>query len=198
MQLEFWFDPASTYAYLTAMRIESLAADAGIGVDWRPFLLGPVFQAQGWNTSPFNLYPAKGRYMVRDIERITAERGLGFRLPDPFPAYSLHAARIATVAGEAGWAGPFVRSMFIAEFDEGRDIADGAVLRNLVAAILEAGHPDAVAAAATSDATKALLRQRTEQAQAYGIFGAPTLRTPDGEMFWGDDRLEAALRWCRR
>ena len=52
---------------------------------WRPFLLGPIFAAQGWRNSPFNIYPAKGRYMWRDLERICAAAGLPFRRPEPFP-----------------------------------------------------------------------------------------------------------------
>ena len=68
------------------MRIEALAEAAGVAVDWKPFLLGPIFQAQGWNTSPFNLYPAKGRYMVREMERLAAERGLPFAHARAFPA----------------------------------------------------------------------------------------------------------------
>ncbi len=59
--LEFWFEFASTYSYLAAMRIEALAGAADVAIRWRPFLLGPVFAAQGWTSSPFNLYPAKGR-----------------------------------------------------------------------------------------------------------------------------------------
>ena len=59
-KLEFWYEFASTYSYLSAMRIEALAAAAGVAVAWKPFLLGPIFKAQGWDTSPFNLYPAKG------------------------------------------------------------------------------------------------------------------------------------------
>ena len=67
--LEFWYEFASTYSYLAAMRIEPLAEAAGIDLRWRPFLLGPIFATQGWNSSPFNLYPAKGRHMWRYLER---------------------------------------------------------------------------------------------------------------------------------
>ena len=68
--VEFWFEFASTYSYPAAMRIEAVAARDDVTVVWRPFLLGPVFAAQGWKDSPFNIYPAKGRYMWRDLERV--------------------------------------------------------------------------------------------------------------------------------
>src|SRR2546425_107439 len=71
--LQLWFEFASTYSYPAVQRIEALAAGLGVGVEWKPFLLGPVFKSQGWNDSPFNLYPAKGRYMWRDLERLCAE-----------------------------------------------------------------------------------------------------------------------------
>ena len=108
-KIEFWYDFASTYSYLSAMRIEDAAKAAGVEVLWKPFLLGPIFYAQGWNTSPFNLYPAKGRYMVREMERMTAARGLPFKMPSPFPQNSLLAARLALIGHEEGWGIPFSR-----------------------------------------------------------------------------------------
>ena len=59
-RLDFWFEFASTYSYPAAMRIAELAHARGVSVRWRPFLLGPIFKAHGWTTSPFNIYPAKG------------------------------------------------------------------------------------------------------------------------------------------
>jgi 2-hydroxychromene-2-carboxylate isomerase len=194
-RLQFWFDPASTYAYLSAMRIEAMAANRHVEVEWRPFLLGPIFKAQGWDTSPFNIYPAKGRYMVRDIDRIAAARGLQpFRLPDPFPGRSIKAARLALLAADQERIAPFMRALFQKAFADGRDISDGDVLCEC---LRTAGVPevDALIAAADEPPVKDRLRRETEHALSLGVFGAPTFVAPDGELFWGDDRLEQAIDW---
>jgi 2-hydroxychromene-2-carboxylate isomerase len=193
--LDFFFEFASTYSYVAAMRIAPLAADAGVTVRWRPFLLGPIFKAQGWETSPFNLYPAKGRYMVRDCERLCADLGLAFRLPDPFPQSSLTAARVALVALREGWGEDFSRAVYRAEFAEGRNIADPAVIGAIVR---DLGHDGTAALAhAQSGEIKARLRAETEDAQRLGIFGAPSFIVGT-ELFWGNDRLEQALNYARR
>ena len=109
--LDFWFDFASTYSYPAAMRIAPLAREAGITVRFRPFLLGPVFKAQGWDTSPFNLYPAKGRNMWRDLERLCGDLNIPFRRPAPFPQNSLLAARIALVGLNTTWGEEFCQAV---------------------------------------------------------------------------------------
>jgi len=97
-RLTFWFEFASTYSYLAAARIEPMAKMAGVEVAWRPFLLGPIFQAQGWKTSPFNLFKAKGENMWRDMERQVQKYGLPSPMrPDEFPQNGLLAARLATI-----------------------------------------------------------------------------------------------------
>lgn len=193
-ELDFWYEFASTYSYLAAMRAEALADAAGVRLRWRPFLLGPIFAAQGWKDSPFNLYPAKGRYMWRDMERLCALRGLPLRQPDPFPQNSLLAARLALAVPEESRAA-LSRAVFCAEFGEGRNIADEQVLRDSLAALdLPA---DAVFARAKSEGVKAALRENTEAAKGAGIFGAPAFVARDGELFWGDDRFEQALDWAR-
>ena len=193
--LDFWFDFASTYSYLAAMRIGTLAQDAGVRVRFRPFLLGPIFKAQGWNTSPFNLYPAKGRNMWRDLERSCAELKLPFRRPDPFPQNSLLAARVALAALDQPWGEDFCRALFCAQFAEGRRIDDAAAVGDVLARLKI--EPQPVLAAAQSDAIKARLRAQTEEAQRLGVFGAPIFTTADGELFWGNDRLEPALRCAK-
>ena len=194
-KVQFWYEFASTYSYLSAMRVEALAAAAGVAVEWKPFLLGPIFHAQGWDNSPFNLYPAKGRYMVRDLERLAAERGLKFALPEPFPQNSLLAARLALVGAEEGWIAPFTRAVFAAEFADGAQIADKATLASILDGLrLESQR---ILARIDEPQIKERLKQQTAEAQRLGIFGAPSF-VSGGELFWGDDRLEQALAWARR
>jgi 2-hydroxychromene-2-carboxylate isomerase len=194
--LDFWFDFASTYSYPAAMRIAPLAVTAGVTVRFRPFLLGPIFQAQGWDTSPFNLYPAKGRYMWRDLERLCADLGLPFRQPETFPQPSLLAARVALVGLAAGWYEDFCRAVFRAEFSEAARINDSATIARLLTPF--GVDPDDVLAKAQSEPIKTRLRDETQAAQQLGIFGAPSFVTADGELFWGNDRLEQALAWAAR
>ena len=193
--LDFWFDFASTYSYPAAMRIAPLAREAGITVRFRPFLLGPVFKAQGWDTSPFNLYPAKGRNMWRDLERLCGDVNLPFRRPEPFPQNSLLAARVALVGLNTTWGEEFCRTVFRAEFCEGRQIDDPAVISDILERLQVKSTP--VLDAARTDQTKASLRVQTEEARRLGIFGAPSFITEDGELFWGNDRLERALAWAK-
>ena len=196
--VDFWFDFASTYSYPAAIRIVDAADRAGVAVRFRPFLLGPIFKAQGWDTSPFSIYEAKGRYMWRDLERLCADLELPLRRPEPFPQNGLLAARIvlAGLATGAIWPEEFCVAVFRAQFGEGRRIDDPSTL----SAILTVFGVDAATALAAAQAedNKARLRMQTEEAQRLGIFGAPTFITPDGELFWGNDRLDAALAWAKK
>ena len=195
-RVDFWFEFASSYSYPAAMRIGPLAREAAVEVRFRPFLLGPIFKAQGWDTSPFNLYPAKGRYMWRDLERICAELDLPFRRPDPFPQMSVYAARVALVGLANNWGEEFCRAVYRAEFGEGRRIDDSDLLAALLAGL--GVDPAPALSAAQSPEIKSRLRQQSEEAQRLGLFGAPSFVTADGEIFWGNDRLETALAWARR
>jgi 2-hydroxychromene-2-carboxylate isomerase len=188
--LEFWFEFASTYSYPAAMRIETLAGRAGVAIAWRPFLLGPIFQAQGWNDSPFNLYPAKGRYMWRDLERLCEKHHLPYAKPAIFPQRSILAARLALAAIDEPWLPALVRGIYVANFAERADISTPEALGRVLAGLGQ--DPTAWLDRAQSQPVKDALRTNTERAQALGIFGAPTF-VARGELFWGGDRLEDAL-----
>jgi len=191
--VEFWFGLSSTYSYLAAMRVEALAAAANRGLEWRPFLLGPIFAAQlGSADSPFNRHPERGRYMWRDVERLCAKYGLPLRKPSEFPRNALLATRVALLGEQAPWIGNFVRAIFTANFAEDRDIAREEVVREVLESLgLDA--PQLIARAG-EEATKQRLRGRTDEAMQRGIFGAPDFLV-DGELFFGQDRLDDALAW---
>ncbi|MGZ3504536.1 MAG: DsbA family protein [Vulcanimicrobiaceae bacterium] len=193
--LEFWFDFASTYSYVAAMRIEGLCREAGVSLVWRPFLLGPIFELQGWNDSHFNINPRRGAYMWRDLERLTAKFGLAWRKPSRFPRSSALAARVACTFGGEPWCGDYIRRIFVANFGEDRDIAQ----EDTVAGVLiELGaDPLASIAAALDPENRPRLRANTERAIDLGIFGAPDC-VVNGELFWGEESLEDAIAWARR
>jgi 2-hydroxychromene-2-carboxylate isomerase len=194
--LEFWYEFGSTYSYPAAMRIELLAEKAGVGLRWRPFLLGPIFKAYGWNDSPFNIYEAKGRYMWRDLTRICEGEGIPLKLPPVrFPQNGLKAARLALVGEGEGWTPAFTRAVFLANYAEQKDISDVETLGAILATL--GVDADAALAEASTLPIKDRLKQQTKEAAARGIFGAPSFTIGD-EPFWGNDRLEAALAWAKR
>jgi 2-hydroxychromene-2-carboxylate isomerase len=193
--LEFWFEFASTYSHVAALRIDAVARAAGVSVVWKPFLLGPIFRKQGWNDSPFNIYPAKGVYMWTDMERQCAKHGVPFRKPSAFPRASLLATRIGLALDSSPQrVAEFSRRVYLANFHEDVDTTNDDIVRGLLRSM---GWPDAeaVLAQATSAETKERLRQRGDEAFERGIFGAPTFLI-GSELYWGNDRLEDALASC--
>ncbi|MFF7059390.1 2-hydroxychromene-2-carboxylate isomerase [Achromobacter spanius] len=194
-RMQMWFDFASPYSYLAIERVQALAQDAGVRVDLRPFLLGPIFQAQGWNDSPFRLFPGKGAYMMRDIARLADKYGVVYKRPRLFPRMSVLPARIALLGQDEPWCRDFCVAVFRANFQHDEDIQSEDVVHALLNGLsLDA---DALIARAKSEAAKEALRRQVDRARDLGLFGAPTFFVGD-EMFWGNDRLEDALDWARR
>ncbi len=194
--LDFWYEFGSTYSYPAAMRIERLADAARVAVRWRPFLLGPIFKAYGWNDSPFNIYAAKGRYMWRDLARICEAERLALKLPPvQFPQNGLKAARLGLVGERDGWTPAFSRAVFIANYAEQKDISEEETLRVILAGL--GVDAEAAFAAANAPEVKEALKLQTAEAQSRGLFGAPSF-TVGEELFGGNDRLEAALAWAKR
>src|SRR5262249_3466832 len=150
-----------------------------------------IFRSQGWNDSPFNLYPAKGAYMWKDLARICEKHDIPFRKPSVFPRNGLLAARVATAAESEPWIGRYVSGVYLANYRDDLDISTAEVVRSVLTG---AGCTDPAATLQRAESTevKDLLRRRTEEAVARGVFGAPSFFA-NGELFWGDDRLEDAI-----
>jgi 2-hydroxychromene-2-carboxylate isomerase len=194
-RITVWFEFASTYSYPAMMRVEEVANACGIDLRWRSMLLGPIFAAHGMETSPFILNPVKGAYMWRDLERICEAEDLPFRRPSRFPRGSLLGARIVCRFADASWVGAFIRSVYTANFARDEDIGEAAIIARLLQEVGQ--EPGTVIEAATTADAKAMLRDQTEAALNKGIFGAPTFEVGD-ELFWGHDRMLAAVDWAGR
>jgi len=192
-EIEFWFEFASNYSYLSVMRIEDVARRRGVRVVWKPFLLGPIFRDLGFETSPFVLQKQKGAYVWRDMARQCRKYGLGWTQPTTFPRPGVLPARIALLGADRPWIGAFCRQVMELNFVFDQDINQS---DRMVAILMELGLPPAdILGQAQAEPTKKQLREQTDQARARGIFGAPTFFVGT-EMFWGNDRLEDALAFA--
>ncbi|APR96388.1 DSBA oxidoreductase [Pandoraea thiooxydans] len=188
--LEFWFEFGSNYSYLSVMRIGDLARQRGVTVAWKPFLLGPIFQGFGWNSSPFVLQKEKGIYVWRDMARQCAKYGLPWKQPSQFPRRSVLPVRVALLGAETPWIEAYSQRMMQRNFVEDRDIDAPEAVSEVLA---DLGLPaQDLLRAAQAEGNKQRLREQTDEARRRGIFGAPTFFV-GSEMFWGNDRLDDAL-----
>lgn len=191
--IEFWFEFASNYSYLSVMRIEACAARRGVPVRWKPFLLGPIFRSFGWKTSPFVLQKAKGDYVWQDMVRQCRKYDLAWTRPSAFPRSALLPLRVALVGAERDWIGAYCRRVMSINFGEDREIDTPKVVTEVLA---ELGLPaQQILDEAQSEENKLRLRLQTEAAAQRGIFGAPMFFVGN-DMFWGNDRLDDALDHC--
>jgi len=189
-EIEFWFEFASNYSYLSVMRIEDAARRCGVRILWRPFLLGPIFRALGFETSPFLLQKEKGAYVWQDMVRQCRKYGLSWRKPSTFPRLSVLPARVALIGAEEPWIGAFCRAVMELNFALDEDIDQPERLASILIGLdLPAAE---ILDRAGTEPVKTLLRQQTDEARHKGIFGAPTFFV-DSAMFWGNDRLDDAL-----
>jgi len=192
--IEFWFDFASNYSYMSVMRIEQEAARWGVTMKWRPFLLGPIFKSFGWSNSPFVLQTWKTEYVWRDMERECRKYGLAWKRPSAFPRSSLLPARVALIGAEQPWMGEYCRRVMQLNFAADQDIDSVACMSEVLAELgLKAQE---IIDQAQHETNKLRLRRQTELAGTKGVFGAPTFFV-EGEMFWGNDRLDDALIYAR-
>ena len=189
-EIEFWFEFASNYSYLSVMRIEDAAARHGVRIAWKPFLLGPIFRALGFETSPFLLQKEKGAYMWQDMARQCRKYGVRWVQPSTFPRLGVLPLRVALLGAQEPWIGAFSRRVMELNFVHDEDINNA---ERLAPILTELGLPaPELLEQAQAEATKTRLREQTDEARRRGIFGAPTFFV-GGEMFWGNDRLDDAL-----
>lgn len=190
-QIDFFYFFGSGYAYLSVMRIGALAKQSGVAVRWRPFNVRTVMAE---NNIALRTQAAKVKYMWRDVERRAATHGVPYvRAPNWPTDPDLLANRVAMVAAEEGWCEPYTLASFRAWYLEGMELGSRAHLEHVLTPLGQ--DVDNVITKADGARAHERLKAETDTARRYGIFGSPAF-VVDGEMFWGDDRLEEALAWA--
>lgn len=190
--VDYYYTPASPFAYLGADRFRTICEQQGARVVHKPIDLGRVFPVSG-GLALAKRPPQRQAYRLVELKRWSDFLGLPMNLePTFFPVAADTASWLILAAVKAGHdASPLAESIMKAVWVEDRNIAD---LDTLIALADEVGLPgrDLLAAAATDDVVRTFIGY-TDEAIALGIFGAPTY-SYRGEMFWGQDRLDFLSR----
>ena len=196
-KFEFFYDISSPWTYLAFARIEALAERCGVEIDFKPILVGGIFNAVNETVyeARANPHPVKGRYYVKDLRDWAKFCGVKIGNPPVFPLPAAGIMRAALVAQDEGKLSAFSHAAFHAYWGDLRDISQPEEM----AALCEAVGMDAAAtlAAIQTDAVKARLRANTQEVIDRGGFGSPTMFVNETDMYFGNDRLElveAALR----
>ncbi|MBR0795019.1 2-hydroxychromene-2-carboxylate isomerase [Bradyrhizobium jicamae] len=191
--IDFFFTMGSTYSYLTVMRLPEVERASGLVFRWRPFHLLTILNEM--KHVPFADKPAKMNYMWRDVGRRAAMHGIPVKLPAPYPAkQSVFANQVALLGMREGWGQAFIREAYRQWFQLGLETGSEP---NVSASLHAIGQdPAPIMERARSDDVGQALSNETDRARALGIFGSPNF-VVDGELFWGDDRLEDAVSWAK-
>jgi 2-hydroxychromene-2-carboxylate isomerase len=194
--LEFFYDLGSPWTYLAFSKIETLAAEHGAVLTYRPILVGGVFNAVNGDVYQMraNPNPRKARYHAKDLEDWARLYGLVIRWPSVFPLNSVKAMRAALAAEEKDRLVAWSRVCFEAYWGRGEDLSQDPVLEAL--AVRVALDPAWLLARIAKPELKEKLRANTDELVARGGFGSPTMFVNGMDMYFGNDRLplvEAAL-----
>ena len=196
VHFEFYFDISSPWTYLAFSRVENIAEKCGVDIDWKPILVGGVFNSVNETVyeQRANPHPVKGRYYVKDLQDWAQFCGIEIGAPPVFPVRAVNLMRAALVALDAGCLPDFSRSAFHAYWGELRDISQPEELAQICSGV--GLDPNNVNEKINSDDIKGRLRANTEELVARGGFGSPTMFIDGSDMYFGNDRLplvEAAL-----
>ena len=194
-EIEFWFSIGSTYTYLSVSRLIKVERKFEVSFSWQPFSVRKIMREM--DNVPFPpTKQAKVDYMWRDIQR--RARGYGFEasVPAPYPLKEFDLAnRIAVLGMQEGWCSNYVQATYRRWFLEWLEPGSEP---NVSESLREIGQDsERILELASGEETGEVYSCQTESAQSKGIFGSPSFIV-DGELFWGDDRLEDAVSWALR
>ena len=187
--LEFYFDFVSPYSYIAHKEIIKLVKNNSLKVDYKPILLGGLHNMHGIKAPAF--IPSKARFMIRDCKMISEKYNQTFKFNSYFPIQTVNLMRGVFIAEEDDFKGFYIDSMFDAIWRDGFNMND----QNIIDKILKniGVNPKTFYLRSTTAVIKDKLKDKTTLAFERGVFGAPTFLV-NNKIFWGQDRLEFALK----
>ena len=188
--LECFFDCSSPWTYLAFHNLQPLAAEFGLSVRWRPFLVGGVFNSI--NPSVYaaraNPVPAKADYQLKNMQDWARLSGLNIQFPPTvFPVNSVKVMRACLALEPLGKLEAFARAAFEAYFGQDLDISSDEVILQLCERTQVAFEP--LMQSITAPGIKDQLRANTEELIARGGFGSPTIFVHEKDLYFGNDSL---------
>ena len=187
--LEFYFDFISPYSFLAHKQIKKIEDKEGIKIIYKPVLLGGLHNLHGIKAPAF--IPAKAKHMVRDCKLIAEKNNIRFKFNSYFPIRSLNLMRGVLVAEEDNVKKYYIDNIFNTIWQDGLNMNDAIVIQKILQNLNI--NPKTFSLRTTSSLIKDLLRKKTNEAYEKGVFGAPTF-VVNNKIFWGQDRIEFALR----
>jgi len=187
--LEFYFDFISPYSFLAHKQIRKIENKEGIKIIYKPVLLGGLHNLHGIKAPAF--IPAKAKHMVRDCKLIAEKNNIRFKFNSYFPIRSLNLMRGVLVAEEDNVKKYYIDNIFNTIWQDGLNMNDTIVIQKILQNLNI--NPKTFSLRTTSSLIKDLLRKKTNDAYEKGVFGAPTF-VVNNKIFWGQDRIEFALR----
>ena len=194
-EVNFWFSIGSTYTYLAVNRLQELAIKENIKFNWHPFSVRKIMMDM--DNIPFTppSKKIKSDYMWRDIERRAKFYGFEAKVPAPYPLKEFDLAnQIAVLGMSEGWGVDYVVKTYQRWFQQGKEPATEPNLTEILQE-LNLDHQETIQKA-NDNKIKDQYLKNTESAYEKGVFGSPSFIF-EGEVFWGDDRLEDCIKWIR-
>jgi len=186
---DFYFDFISPYSFLAHKEIRKIENKEGCKIRYIPILLGGLHNLHGIKAPAF--IPAKAKHMIKDCKLIAEKNEIKFKFNSYFPIRSLNLMRGVLVAEEDNIKNYYIDNIFNTIWQDGLNMNDEIIIQKVLKNLNT--NPKTFSLRSTSSLIKDSLRKKTTEAYEKGIFGAPTF-VVNNKIFWGQDRLEFALK----
>jgi 2-hydroxychromene-2-carboxylate isomerase len=186
---DFYFDFVSPYSFLAHKELRKIENKVGVKIRYKPILLGGLHNLHGIKAPAF--IPAKAKFMVRDCKLIAERNNIKFKFNSYFPIKSLNLMRGVLIAEEDNIKNYYIDNIFNTIWQDGLNMNDDVIFQKVLKNLNI--NPKSFSLRSTSSSIKDSLRKKTNEAYEKGIFGAPTF-VSNNKIFWGQDRVEFALK----